>query len=131
MRTAYLDGRSIADLARAHGVSRGAVRTAIADLVPEHVAANERTPTPELPVTLDMPGKVADFLRAIELDDVERAALDHGQAVRRGRGYTLRVSTVPAVHRQLLDRFSPLTALRRSRRNARPAASTKTASTCS
>ncbi|MFJ8143357.1 hypothetical protein [Streptomyces sp. NPDC096013] len=28
--------------------------------------------------------------------------------VRRGQGYTLRVSTVPAVHRQLLDRCHPL-----------------------
>jgi hypothetical protein len=25
-----------------------------------------------------MPGEVADFLRATELDDAERAALDHG-----------------------------------------------------
>ncbi|BAC67982.1 MULTISPECIES: DNA invertase/recombinase [Streptomyces] len=32
VRTAYLEGRSIAALARDHGVSRGAIRTAIADL---------------------------------------------------------------------------------------------------
>ncbi|WP_413100399.1 hypothetical protein [Streptomyces sp. Inha503] len=55
-----------------------------------------------------MPGKVADFLRAAGLDDVERAALDQGQAVRRGQGYTLRVSAAPAVHRQLLDHCQPL-----------------------
>jgi hypothetical protein len=55
-----------------------------------------------------MPGKVADFLRAAERDDAERAALDHGQAVRRGQGYTLRVSAVPAVHRQRLDHCQPL-----------------------
>ncbi|MFF9425592.1 hypothetical protein [Streptomyces sp. NPDC014746] len=29
-------------------------------------------------------------------------------AVRRGQGYTLRVSAVPAVHRQLLARCQPL-----------------------
>ncbi|MGG7569024.1 helix-turn-helix domain-containing protein [Streptomyces sirii] len=58
MRTAYLDGRSIAALAREHGVSRGAVRTAVADLMPEHTAADhEDTPALGLPVTLDMPGK--------------------------------------------------------------------------
>ncbi|MFF8842220.1 hypothetical protein ACF08N_05710 [Streptomyces sp. NPDC015127] len=52
-----------------------------------------------------MPGKVADFLRAEELDPAEQAALDHGVTVRRGQGYTLRVSAAPAVHRQLLARL--------------------------
>ncbi|MFJ8762774.1 hypothetical protein [Streptomyces cyaneofuscatus] len=55
-----------------------------------------------------MPGKVADFLRATELEPAERAALDQGVTVRRGQGYTLRVSTEPEVHRQLLDRCKPL-----------------------
>jgi DNA invertase Pin-like site-specific DNA recombinase len=107
VRTAYLEGQSIAALARVHAVSRGAVRTAVADLLPEHVV-DEVAPAPELLVTLDMPGKVADFLRGAELDDAERAALDEGQAVRRGMGYTLRVTAVPAVHRQLLDRCQVL-----------------------
>ncbi|MFF9135529.1 recombinase family protein [Streptomyces sp. NPDC014806] len=81
---------------------------AVADLLPEHVAADPGAPAPELPVTLDMPGKVADFLHAAELDDAERAALDQGVTVRRGQGYTLRVSATPAVHRQLLDHCQPL-----------------------
>ncbi|MEU3430658.1 recombinase family protein [Streptomyces gardneri] len=59
VRTAYLEGRSIAALARDHGVSRGAIRTAVADLLPEYTAADPSAPTPELPVVLDMPGKVA------------------------------------------------------------------------
>ncbi|MEW2489893.1 recombinase family protein [Streptomyces sp. NPDC048411] len=108
VRTAYLEGRSIAALARDHGVSRGAIRTAVADLLPEYTAADPGAPAPELPVVLDMPGKVADFLRAAELADAERVVLDHGQVVRRGQGYTLRVTAVPAVHRQLLDRCQPL-----------------------
>ncbi|MEU2854536.1 recombinase family protein [Streptomyces syringium] len=108
VRAAYLGGQSIAALARDHGVSRGAIRTAVADLLPEHVTADNPVPAPELPITLDMPGKVADFLRATDLDDAERAALDHGQAVRRGTGYTLRVTAVPALHRQLLDRCQSL-----------------------
>ncbi|MEU3283079.1 recombinase family protein [Streptomyces antibioticus] len=61
VRTAYLEGRSIAALARDHRVSRGAIRTAVADLLPEHTAADPGAPAPELPVVLDMPGKVADF----------------------------------------------------------------------
>lgn len=82
----YLEGRSIAALAREHGVSRGAIRTAVADLMPDHTAIEKEVPAPELPVTLDMPGKVADFLRAAELEPAERAALDHGVTVRRGQG---------------------------------------------
>ncbi|WP_326600381.1 resolvase [Streptomyces sp. NBC_01803] len=108
MRAAYLGGRSIASLAREHNVSRGAIRTAVADLLPDHTtAAREDAPALELPVTLDMPGEVADFLRTAELDDAERAALDQGVTVRRGQGYTLRVSAVPPVHRALLARCQP------------------------
>ncbi|ANP53131.1 DNA invertase Pin-like site-specific DNA recombinase [Streptomyces griseochromogenes] len=103
VRTAYLEGRSIAALARDHGVSRGAIRTAVADLLPEHTADDQGAPVPELPVTLDVPGKVADFLRAAELEPVERTALDQGVTVRRGQGYTLRVTAVPATHRRLLE----------------------------
>lgn len=108
VRTAYLEGRSIAALAREHDVSRGAIRTAVVDLLPEYTPADPGTPAPELPVVLDMPGKVADSLRAAELEPVERVTLDQGMTVRRGQGYTLRVTAVPAVHRQLLDRCQPL-----------------------
>ncbi|MGW4775135.1 hypothetical protein ACWEPA_00565 [Streptomyces filamentosus] len=55
-----------------------------------------------------MPGKVADFLRPTDLEVAERAALDQGVTVRRGQGYTLRITAVPAVHRQLLTRCQPL-----------------------
>ncbi|GGQ13845.1 recombinase family protein [Streptosporangium pseudovulgare] len=102
VRTAYLEGRSIAALARDHGVSRGAIRTAVADLLPEYTAADPDAPAPEAPVALDMPGKVADFLRTADLGPAERATLDQGVPVRRGQGYTLRVTAVPAIHRRLL-----------------------------
>jgi len=55
-----------------------------------------------------VPGKVADFLRATELEPVERGALDQGVTVRCGQGYTLRISTTPEVHRQPLARCRPL-----------------------
>ncbi|MGO4429147.1 hypothetical protein AB4Z54_63060, partial [Streptomyces sp. MCAF7] len=48
------------------------------------------------------------FLRATELEPAERAALDQGVPVRRGQGYTLRVTAVCAVHRQLLARCQSL-----------------------
>ena len=102
VRAGYLGGQSIAGLARDHHVSRGAIRTAVADLMPEHTVVDQDAPTPELPVVLDMPGKVADFLRAAELEPAEQAALDQGVTVRRGQGYTLRIKAVPAIHRRLL-----------------------------
>lgn len=48
--------RSTAALARGHYVSRGAIRTAIADFLPEHTAVEGGSPAPELPFTLGMPG---------------------------------------------------------------------------
>ncbi|MFD7911880.1 resolvase [Streptomyces sp. NPDC059752] len=87
-----LEGRSIAALARDHDVSRGAIRTAVADLLPEYTAVDPVAPAPESPVVLDVPGKVADFLRATGLGVAGRDALDQGVTIRRGRG----VPTVPA-----------------------------------
>ncbi|MGW7290130.1 resolvase [Streptomyces sp. NPDC054847] len=84
------------------GASRSAIRTAVADLILDHTAI-EDVPVPDLPVTLDMPGKVADFLHTAELKPAEQAALDEG-TVRRGQGYTLRVIAVPAMHCGLLAR---------------------------
>jgi hypothetical protein len=90
VRTAYLEGRFIAALARDHDVSRGAIRTAVADLLPKYTAADPGAPAPELPVVLDMPGKVANFLRTADLQPAEHATLDQGVTVRRGQDYTLR-----------------------------------------
>ncbi|GAA3482079.1 hypothetical protein [Streptomyces yanii] len=95
VRAAFLGGQSIAGLARDHHVSRGAIRTAVADLLSEHTVVDHDAPVPELPVVLDMPGKVADFLRSVDLEPVERAALDRGVTVRRGQGYTLRCQRRP------------------------------------
>ncbi|MFD0385836.1 recombinase family protein [Streptomyces stramineus] len=45
VRTAYLEGRSIAALGCDHGVSRGAIRTAVADLLPDHADSEEGLPS--------------------------------------------------------------------------------------
>lgn len=50
VRTAYLEGRSVAVLARDHGVSRGVIRSAVADLLPEYTAVDPGAPAPELAV---------------------------------------------------------------------------------
>nr|WSZ99870.1 resolvase [Streptomyces sp. NBC_00857] len=82
MRAAYPENRSIAAFARDHGVSRGAIRTAVADLLPDHTGVEDDIPAPELLVTLDMPGKVADFVRSADLEPAERAASDHDRSQR-------------------------------------------------
>ncbi|MGW1271740.1 resolvase [Streptomyces sp. NPDC002491] len=43
MHAGHLGGQSIAGLARDHHVSRGATRTAVADLVPEHTDDHQDT----------------------------------------------------------------------------------------
>ncbi|MGV9382382.1 hypothetical protein ACWDRB_41675 [Nonomuraea sp. NPDC003707] len=42
--------------------------------MPAHTPADEDSPSLELPVTLDMPGEVADFLRTAERETAARAA---------------------------------------------------------
>ncbi|WP_431954646.1 hypothetical protein [Actinacidiphila sp. bgisy167] len=63
VRTAYLEGRSIAALAREHDVSRGDIRTAVADLLPEYTAVDQDAPAPELPVLLDQHGTPSRHMR--------------------------------------------------------------------
>lgn len=45
-RAPYLKGRPITTLARDHGVSRDAIRTAVADRLPDHTASEEDAPRP-------------------------------------------------------------------------------------
>ncbi|MEU0284013.1 hypothetical protein [Streptomyces sp. NPDC006195] len=108
VRAAYLEGQFMVSLVRECDVSRGAIRTVVAGLLSVHMPADLGALAPELRSSGDVPGRVAGFLRAIDLEPVERAPLDRGVTVRRGQGYTLRVSATPAVHRQLLARCQPL-----------------------
>lgn len=95
VREAYRSGASIASLARRYGVSRGAIRTAVADLLPGRAEA-EQDAAPEV-LTLEIPGVIAEYLADVDLSPEMRAALDSGHEIRRGRGYTLRV-TAPDTH---------------------------------
>jgi transposase-like protein len=75
VRASCREGCWVAALARDHGVSRGALRTAVAGLLPDHTTdGREDGPAPKLPVTPDMPGTVAGFLHTIEVEPAERAA---------------------------------------------------------
>lgn len=114
VRKAYRDGVSIARLAGEHQVSRGAVRTAIADLMPNQpdqpapMAAAVSEPER---LAVEIPGKVAGFLRDQDgLGGPARQALRQGRTVRRGQGYSLHVTATPEVHRELLAATASLTA---------------------
>jgi DNA invertase Pin-like site-specific DNA recombinase len=102
------NGASIAALAREHQVSRVAIRTAVADLLPgrppqEPAAAVTVAKPAQLRV--EIPGKIATHLREQahdELGEAERQALRRGREVRRGQGFSLHVTASPQVHRALL-----------------------------
>lgn len=66
---------------------------------------------------LDATGcQVVDALYLRNRDGVA-LALDHVVTVRRGQGYTLRVSAAPSMHRQLLARCQPLDGSQGARRS--------------
>ncbi|MGW2320370.1 recombinase family protein [Streptomyces sp. NPDC001680] len=129
VRTAYLEGRSVAVLARDHGVSRGVIRSAVADLLPEYTAVDPGAPAPELAVPPPTcwarsptssappnwsPPSAPHSPRASPCD-AARAAPCASPPSSRSTGdssISARSSTAP----------------RRSRSGARPAASTRTAS---
>lgn len=103
VRTAYRDGASIAALARQHGVSRVAIRTAVADLLPGRPTPAPAVEADEPPVVLEMPGAPARHLRARnDLGPAEHDALQRARQIRRGQGYSLHVTATPAVHQALL-----------------------------
>src|SRR5690606_41259229 len=85
VREAYLSGASIASLARRYGVSRGAIRTAVADLLPGRAGAEQQGAAPEV-LTLDIPGVIVDYLATVDLSPDIQPAPDTGPEIRRARG---------------------------------------------
>jgi putative DNA-invertase from lambdoid prophage Rac len=93
-------------------VSRGAIRTAVADLLPNQPERLVPTAVAEPAVTrIEMPGKIARFLQdRSDLEEPEMQALDAGRAVRRGAGYSLHVTATVPVHQALLSAAAALNA---------------------
>jgi putative DNA-invertase from lambdoid prophage Rac len=74
---------------------------------PRSVAAAERNlvvalTAPDLIVILDLPGLLADHLRAAG-DGPIRQALTTGQIIRRGQGHSVRLAAPLALHRAALE----------------------------
>jgi putative DNA-invertase from lambdoid prophage Rac len=108
VRQEYRDGASIAALARRHHVSRVAIRTALADLLPCRTEQPPHTSdNGPRSIRIEMPGKIAHRLTSrladlADLGDLERRALQRGREVRRGQGYSLHITAPTDVHRALL-----------------------------
>lgn len=104
IRRAFRDGgMSIAALAREHGVSRVAIRTAVADLLPNQPEQPAPAAAAAQAVRVEIPGKVASHLtERPDLGEAEQHALRRGRTVRRGQGYSLHVTALPEVHHALL-----------------------------
>lgn len=103
VRQAYYDEVSIAALAREHQVSRVAIRTAVADLLPGRDASPAPAVEGSRPVRVEIPGTLARHLAERDgLGEAERDASRRGREVRRGQGYSLHVTALPEVHHALL-----------------------------
>lgn len=112
VRQAFRTGTSIAALARQHQVSRGAIRTAVADLLPNQPQQPVATTAlkPQV-VRVEMPGKIARHLHDHDgLGEEERHALRQGRTVRRGQGYSLHITATPQIHQALLRATKALNA---------------------
>lgn len=92
-------GRGARSTSSASGPSKGGERRRLGSGSPHSLAVlpsrTVTTRTPDLPARHTAPPG-------------EQAGIDHGGTVRRGQGYSLRVSTIQAIHRQMLARCQPL-----------------------
>ncbi|MER6076232.1 recombinase family protein [Streptomyces sp. NPDC001817] len=118
---AYAKGAAVKALARQYDVAPKTIRRvldaagarAVGDVVDElhEVAsgadAREQSPTTELPHTIDVPGLLAEHLKATGTAEI-RDALHGGRTIRRGHGYSVRVTAPLALHQATLGQCAAL-----------------------
>ncbi|MFD8822095.1 recombinase family protein [Streptomyces sp. NPDC059605] len=118
---AYREGVAVKALARQYGIAPKTVRrvldTAGARTVPDDlsglldgegqddVAVGGQAVAADPVVVVDVPGLVAETLVDVE-DDAVRQALDAGQTIRRGQGYSVRVAAPVSVHVAMIEHSS-------------------------
>ncbi|MFF0249952.1 recombinase family protein [Streptosporangium sandarakinum] len=115
----YRQGAAVKALARRHQVAPKTIRRALdaagARNMPDQLDAppptdsGERHRVPALgpDTTLDLPGLLADHLRTAG-DETVRQALASGQTIRRGHGYSVRITAPLALHRAALEQSAAL-----------------------
>lgn len=115
--TAHREGAAVKALARRFGTSPRTIRRALdaagaRELPGDLVAASDAdAPSPaasegtaaDAPLTADVPGLLVDHLQAVDRPDDVRQAVAAGRTIRRGQGYTVRVTAPLAVHRAVLE----------------------------
>jgi DNA invertase Pin-like site-specific DNA recombinase len=71
------------------------------DGMPADAEGQERTPEPEQAPTIDVPGLLAEYLKATEVPEI-REALRGGRIIRHEQGHSVRVTAPLALHRAAL-----------------------------
>ncbi|MBO2461542.1 recombinase family protein [Actinomadura violacea] len=115
--TAYSQGTAVKALARRHHVAPKTIRRVLdaagARQLPEHLDAPEPAeppgPVADAPVTLDLPGLLADHLHAAG-DDTIRQAIAAGRTIRRGQGHSVRLTAPLTLHLAALHQSAALAA---------------------
>ncbi|MEU8118107.1 recombinase family protein [Spirillospora sp. NPDC049024] len=116
--TAYSEGAAVKALARGHKVAPKTIRRILdaagARQLPDQIDAlpvpeEPSGPAADTPVTLDLPGLLADHLRTVG-DDTILQALIRGRIIRRGKGYSIRLTMPLELHHAALQRSAALTA---------------------
>lgn len=111
-------GVAVKALAREHKVAPKTIRHVLdaagARRLPDQLDAlpgpqEPSAPAADTPVTLDLPGQLADHLRAVG-DDAIREALIWGRIIRRGNGYSIRLTMPLDLHHAVLQQSTALAA---------------------
>jgi DNA invertase Pin-like site-specific DNA recombinase len=115
---AYRTGATVKGLARKHGVSPKTIRRALdaagardlPELLGDAVGPEPALRMPEAgrSMVLDVPGLLAEHLQSSG-DTTVREALSGGRTVRRGQGYSVRVTAPLASHQAALQQCAALT----------------------
>ncbi|MFJ9646464.1 hypothetical protein ACWEPM_11855 [Streptomyces sp. NPDC004244] len=80
--------------------------------------SQEQVPEADPVVVVDAPGLVAEHLADVA-DDAVRRALQDGQTICRGQGYSVLVTAPLTVHRAMIDSAEPVSRVRRTSGAAR------------
>jgi putative DNA-invertase from lambdoid prophage Rac len=71
------------------------------------VEGQEQVPKTEQPHAIDVPGLLAEYLKATKAVEI-REALRGGRTIRRGQGYSVRVTAPLALHQATLKQCAAL-----------------------
>lgn len=113
----YAKGAEVKTLARQYGVAPKTIRRVLdavgarnagdilEDLDGVAAEVEEKAPEPEQPHAIDVPGLLAEHLKATDVTEI-REALRGGRTIRRGQGYSVRVTASSALHQAVLNRIA-------------------------